>query len=305
MPLTTTWDDVRYDTNKRADFVNSMLKLLRMAALLKYIMQYPELSKSKPTSHPGKQCEKLISANLMGEDKEIELLAIFLNVKIEVSESPKLKEKHSEMDIELQEDLISKTEGIVRRQYQCHSSFEELVGVRSAELVFNLHSLTNTSNFQKFYDEYFHRMCCVCKKMGIMAMCLFCGEAVCCSYCGAKSKKIEDYDTHSSLLTLTKVGPCSAHAIEKHGGCGAFIHLDEGSVFIYEADRMHEFKDSWINNLGIYLEGSKKMYETFAKYSFNHSLLDTIRSGFLNFNILNMITSYSWKSNTTFRNRFY
>ena len=46
MPLTTTWDEVKYDSKWRADFVNSMLKLLRMAALLKYIMQYPELSKS-------------------------------------------------------------------------------------------------------------------------------------------------------------------------------------------------------------------------------------------------------------------
>ena len=50
MPLTTTWDEVKYDPNRRADFVNSMLKLLRMAALLKYIMQYPELSKSTPFS---------------------------------------------------------------------------------------------------------------------------------------------------------------------------------------------------------------------------------------------------------------
>ena len=101
------------------------------------------------------------------------------------------------------------------------------------------------------------------------------------------------------------MGPCAAHANEKHGGLGAFIHLDEGSIFIYEADRMHEFKDSWTTKVGTNLEGSKKLYESFSKYSFNQDLLDSIRAGFLNFQVLNMIKGFSWKTNITYRNSFY
>jgi hypothetical protein len=42
------WTDVKYDA-KHAGVVQSMLKILRMAALMKYIMQYPRMHKSNIT----------------------------------------------------------------------------------------------------------------------------------------------------------------------------------------------------------------------------------------------------------------
>ena len=46
LPLTTTWDEVKYNPVHREDFVNSVLKILRVAATLKYTLLYPECSKS-------------------------------------------------------------------------------------------------------------------------------------------------------------------------------------------------------------------------------------------------------------------
>ena len=40
------WDDLKYDA-QHTDVVNSLMKLLRMAALMKYITQYTRLSKSR------------------------------------------------------------------------------------------------------------------------------------------------------------------------------------------------------------------------------------------------------------------
>ena len=134
----------------------------------------------------------------MGDDKEIELLAIFLNVKISVPSEFALVKKEMEMDME---PLPTDPErGILSRYYRCCSEYEALIGNSSTEIAFNLLPVTQVSNFQKFYDEYFHRKCCICSNLGILAMCLFCGEAACCIYCGPKSFKVQNFEAHCSLI---------------------------------------------------------------------------------------------------------
>ena len=46
LPQTTAFDELKYDANHRQPLINSMIRLLRIATLMKYFMQYSELSKS-------------------------------------------------------------------------------------------------------------------------------------------------------------------------------------------------------------------------------------------------------------------
>jgi hypothetical protein len=43
---TTAFDVLKYDNNHRQPLINCMIRLLRIATLMKYFMQYSELSKS-------------------------------------------------------------------------------------------------------------------------------------------------------------------------------------------------------------------------------------------------------------------
>jgi hypothetical protein len=81
LPLDTPWDDLKYNP-AHSDVVTSLLKLLRMAALMKYITQYTRLSKSRPFLLEHKIFEKIMQSNLMSDDKELEYLLIFLEVNI-------------------------------------------------------------------------------------------------------------------------------------------------------------------------------------------------------------------------------
>lgn len=46
IPLETTWYDIK-DDSRNADLINSLLRLLRIAAFMKYMMMYPKMNKSK------------------------------------------------------------------------------------------------------------------------------------------------------------------------------------------------------------------------------------------------------------------
>ena len=232
MPLTTTWDDVRYDTNKRADFVNSMLKLLRMAALLKYIMQYPELSKSKPTSHPGKQCERMLNANLMSDEREIEYLIIFLDIKIDLITSferlvPSL-ERFSPQAInqaifsrqqEIKNSLLqtfSATPNQMNQQFwlaALHKALEVKMHSHEMDLAIhlglvdciidefrhpvNFSFIVIPENFLALHERYFYKECSRCEAMGLLALCLICGDVVCLKDC--------DLETSDEPQTISRI----------------------------------------------------------------------------------------------------
>lgn len=137
----------------------------------------------------------------MGEDKEIELLTLFLNVDINLSSGKASLNLESEMNME--EPAPSTMELALARQYEAYSEYDYLIeAAGNYDPAFSLISMSNIQNYRQFYDEYFHRKCCICNKMGILALCLFCGDAFCCSYCGPDFKELPNQPNHSNLMLL-------------------------------------------------------------------------------------------------------
>ena len=53
-PSTITWDDIRYD-QKYQDVLSTLATILRMAAFMEYVMQYPKVHKSSSYSNASQQ----------------------------------------------------------------------------------------------------------------------------------------------------------------------------------------------------------------------------------------------------------
>jgi Proteolysis_6 C-terminal len=142
----------------------------------------------------------LISANLMAEDKEIELMVSFLEIKIDLERLNITKAKF--LNIEQSDKLdvvlarLTNHEPYLRKlAYKNLLEHLESVEMRTPQISF-IKGLPE--NYADFYKKYFNTVCKLCKQPGITSICLLCGDCVCTMACG-----FEQEDVESSFVFLT------------------------------------------------------------------------------------------------------
>lgn len=262
LPLTTKWEDVKYDEDKRDDFVTTILHVLRCASLWKTIVGYSSYKLDRVFM-------RALDANRIGSDKEIEVMLNALQVKIDPSSIPTFAEEAEEQPI---------AEGAFNDDLEATGRIEYFM-VRN-NLPMNLSLVTFPQNYLTLHNNYFYERCSECYKMGFMVICLCCGDLVCENSCqGADST----------------AGNGARHCFRMHGGTAIFLNIKIGSLCYYEGKRIFIHGELFIDKFGDFVAGHKTDFSTYKRFNCDKELVKSVFSDYLKFNTINRIVQNTIK----------
>ncbi len=249
LPLDTVWPDA-YSTSEMQNVRHSMVKLLRMAALMKYIMQYHMLSTGMSTvTSENSDRDAMLTASLMGEDTR-EIDAILSYLKLSPDQFSKTRENWPIAVLE------TKPFGF---------KSDLLLDKYNRDLRFTFQYIPD--NFLTFYKENFYSECFRCNKKGLIAVCLLCGRHLCIGFCSNIGPTMMNGQMSNHELTV--VGNAAKHSFEYHNGICAFITCFDGTMVIYEDLRIYLYS-MFKNSLGTEIS-AEIAYAHFDDFTINKS----------------------------------
>ena len=122
----------------------------------------------------------------MAEDKEVELMVAFLEVKIDLNQLSKLNARcavHAPAEqIDRVLETVTKNKAYLRRlTYKNLLDHLETAEMKTPQISF-IKGLPE--NYADFYRKYFNTPCKYCEEPGITSICLLCGDCLCTMSCG-------------------------------------------------------------------------------------------------------------------------
>lgn len=165
LPITTEWHDAK---TASASVIKSMTKLLRCLSFNNYIVDHDSMANSRIA-------EKVLKYNLTADDREVDYLVALLDIPMPSAASTGIPHIHT--DIETDTCMVY------------NARVEQLLTAYDKDRVFTLQSIP--TNYLDIQTATFYERCSMCKKYGLLSICLLCGEMMCSRKC-EKPKKEED-----------------------------------------------------------------------------------------------------------------
>lgn len=198
MELAYLWNCARESQDRR--LVVGVLSLLRMAALMKYIIFYPGMVQSNRwLTSESKLFEKILKSNLNADDVlEADYILLFLGIKINFQTTeeslkaciPTVSQLKDILSNWTHKDSLIKFNTLVLQSRS--TSF--ILDKYNKERVVTLRKITE--NFNDFYNSFLYMNCEKCGKSNKFAVCLLCGYVCCLRSC----EKADEQDNNSSSV---------------------------------------------------------------------------------------------------------
>lgn len=167
MPTDTAWHDAR----SMPSVVNSMTKLLRAMAFNAYTVDFDGMANKR-------LAEKVIAYNLTADNREVDYLMALLDIDVPTGAVARL-ETSENMVVEMTTEI----------NYDYNWKVDQVLTRHKRDRVFTLKSLP--LNYLDLQKATFYEKCSICKKYGLLSICLLCGEMICSRKCYKPEKNEE------------------------------------------------------------------------------------------------------------------
>jgi hypothetical protein len=157
----------------------------------------------------------------------------------------------------------------------------------------SLHPVVIPDSYIQFYDAYFYEKCSLCNKMGMICVCLLCGEVMCKRYC-------DKVDGESQ-----SPGNAAKHARECHYGEGIFVGVEDGDLFYYSGKKLSIENHLFTDYFGDNVFSAKKNFEKLVNFHLNRNQIAQICESYQSHQLRNKIIAQFFKLSANYREAFY